>query len=387
MGLNIDESQNKRPFWPVLVMLVGLIIMVFSVLVGWRDVSKFLNFSTANAAAADVTVRQSINNEVQYKQNSFFGTTPSVEETAYIMPITDKINTMFRYQMNLSKQADLTYTYDVSARVHAAFSTAGTGTGEGQSADVWTKTMKLVEPVTTHDTTSYLAVSPRVEIPFNKYRQMTEEIKNAYTLALTNEAIVTFTIRVDGTVDGTKFSDKRTSTVSFPLDQQVYRLTTKYDGQDKKKIELDSEEVALTNERKSNIIRTGIAFAVGLGLVAFAVLYGLRRKIFKNSYQRELDRIYRYHNGIIVKAGKEVDLEGKDVVVMQSFDDLLNLEEELKTPIVASRMGDDATRFMIMHNNVVYAYTLGKVLIEAKSSDFDDDEPAPRRGRTSTRRR
>lgn len=89
--------------------------------------------------------------------------------------------------------------------------------------------------------------------------------------------------------------------------------------------------------------------------------FGMRKQIFKSPYQRELDRIYRYHDGLIIKASAHTDLSSKTTVPVQSFEDILNLEEELKSPIVASAAGLNATRFMIIHGDIVYVYTLGKV--------------------------
>lgn len=375
MGLNINESQHKRPFWPVFVVLLGLIIMVYSVLTGWRDMRDFLNLTSKPETAADVSVRQSVDMQVHYLQSSFFGSSPSPSETSYLTQITDNISARFAYHLQSTKQADFTYTYDVTSRVHSYFAVAGTGTGKDETSDIWTKTIPLKEQQTVQDMARSISIEPSVTIPFTEYRQMTEQLKNAYGLAINGEAIVTFTVHVDGKVDGVAFKDDRTSTISFPLDQQIYRLTTKYDGQDNKKVALEPEKVQMTDDKKAHVIRTIIAFAVGLGLVIFALVAAFRRNLFKSAYQRELDRIYRYHDGIIIKASKEVDLTGKDVVAVQSFDDLLNLEEELKTPIVASRMGDEATRFMIIHDSTVYAYLLGQVLIdETPPSDAIEDE-------------
>ena len=86
--------------------------------------------------------------------------------------------------------------------------------------------------------------------------------------------------------------------------------------------------------------------------------YGLRKRIFKTSYQRELDKIYRYHDGIIVRTKHPVDISDDKIVPMRSFDDMLNLEEELKTPIIANEISNSSTEFMIIKSGVVYRYVI-----------------------------
>ena len=79
-----------------------------------------------------------------------------------------------------------------------------------------------------------------------------------------------------------------------------------------------------------------------------------------SAYERELAKIMRYHEGVIVRASEPTDMSGKQLVLLRSFDDMLSLEEELRQPIVASPAGPEATHFMIVHEDVLYRYTLGR---------------------------
>ena len=61
-----------------------------------------------------------------------------------------------------------------------------------------------------------------------------------------------------------------------------------------------------------------------------------------------------------------------------SFDDILNLEEELKAPIVANPAGTEAMPFMILHDDTVYIYTLGTVVLEDEDTINDIDLEVPK---------
>lgn len=60
-----------------------------------------------------------------------------------------------------------------------------------------------------------------------------------------------------------------------------------------------------------------------------------------------------------MRASRHPDVLHKTVVDLQRFEDILNLEEELRSPIIASESGDTATRFMIIKGDVVYVFVLG----------------------------
>lgn len=75
---------------------------------------------------------------------------------------------------------------------------------------------------------------------------------------------------------------------------------------------------------------------------------------------------------------------------------MLNLEEELKLPIVSSEVDDRATRFMIIRDDVVYLYLLGtlpvsdvevmKEIQEAFPSRSADTLPKPRPSKPAHRK-
>lgn len=207
--------------------------------------------------------------------------------------------------------------------------------------------------------TAKIVVEPTVAIPLPEYRQEIEKLRTALALPISSEVVVTFTMRVTGIIEGTSFTDTKVSTVMVPLDQQIYQPKLTYEKTDAQQVQ---SQALQENQNVSHRMQLMIAAVIALAGAA-AIVYGLRKQIFKTAYQRELDRIYRYHDGIIIRASQAANLTKKNVVPVLSFDDMLNLEEELKTPIVAAPAGSTATKFMIVHSDVVYVYTLGREVV------------------------
>ena len=196
-----------------------------------------------------------------------------------------------------------------------------------------------------------------IAIPFEDYKKMIDDYRSTLQVPVNGEAMITFTVRSRGTIDGVEFNDTRTSTITIPLTQQIYQLAIKYDKEDVKQV-----VAAAVVSQHAVMIRYGLIATAALGVVGLAlVIVGQRRRIFKTPYRTELDRIYRYHDGIIIRAKELPDLSGKRPVPVKSFDDMLNLEEEIKVPIVSCEVNEEATRFMIIRDDVVYQYLLGKL--------------------------
>lgn len=337
---------------PIGFVLLGILLLGAGGYLAVESIRRDAN-APAPPSTYNYTVKQLVTHDVEYFPSSFFDTGPG-SNTGYIMSLTDKIRTTFNYTFSASKQEALSYAYDVKATIRGKYSLKG---DESDTASVWSKDFQLLTPVHGTVTTDTLSFSPTVEVPYDEYRQLIEQLRTALTLPISSDVTVTFTINVAGEIDGTPFNDLRTASVSAPIEQQIYVTSEKYDKEDTKQVVPKSAQS--TVDRVAQYERYG-AIALGvLALVSF--VYGFRKRIFKTPYQRELDKIYRYHDGIIVRASRPTDLSGKRIVSVKSFEDMLNLEEELKLPIVAAAVSAEATQFMIIRDDVVYVYTLGRL--------------------------
>jgi len=361
VALNIDRdtSQARRPIG---VGIAGAVLMVIAVgiyFTGVQDRSPAVAIPTSYG----YTINQNVDSGVKYKSSSFYEDQDPGSNTAYITQLTDAIKAQFDYKFTGSKTRSIKYTYSVNAVVHALYALDGDST---QQSTVWTKEFQLVEPTTKQVTATSFEIDPTVEIPFTEYKNLIDQLNTAMELSLTSEVIITSTVRVSDNETGSSghFEDTRVSTVSAPLNAQLYSLAVKFDKEGTGQVAATSGASWTFSEHYLEVIAGAIAVVATVMLV-----YGFRSQIFKTPYQRELDKIYRFHDGIIIRARRPANLKDKNVVNVQSFDDLLNMEEELKVPIVASPAGAEATHFIIVHDDVLYVYTLGKVLLEEEAID------------------
>ncbi len=344
-------AKAKRPIGLV---VLGLVLLAIAFGLLYDLYTRKTSETVVTPAAYHYTVKQSVDTEIAYFKSSFYGDTPGTTNTAYVADLTDTIDATLRYSYKAEQPIALTTMYSATATVRERFASGSDGK---DIANVWSKEYPLLKPVTSTVTTSELEFAPQVTVPFSEYRKIVDQLKTSLALPATSELVVTFMVRVSGAVDGTPFDDIRMSTITVPLDQPVYKLAPKFEKEDTKQV---VTQAAKTGQDMMQVYeRIGAAVAGALGVLA--LVYGMRKQIFKSPYQRELDKIYRYHSGLIIKSSPHLDLSHKTTVPVESFDDILNLEEELKSPIVASPVGGTATRFMIIHGDIIYMYLLGKI--------------------------
>lgn len=317
------------------------------------DAFRYLSETPPAPTAYQYTIKQSASTTVSYFSNSFYTNGPTIDNSAYVSELTDTVAAHFSYNFNANKEADLSETYEVRAQIQASYALKG---NSDDSSNVWTRDFQLVKPTARSLSTTSLTERKDIVIPYAEYKKISNDFRSALALPTTSKVVVTFTAHVHGVTDETPFDDVRVSTVSLTLDDQIYQPDVTFDKEDSKQI--------LPQDAKQGLDRRGyIEFIVG-GILALGglslIVYGLRKQIFKSPYRRELDKIYRYHDGIIVRTSRRVDMADKEIVPMRSFNDMLDLEEELKLPIIASELNNESTAFMILHTNVVYRFILGR---------------------------
>lgn len=371
MALDIDNQTTSRR--PIGFGLIGIVLVVFSGYL-FYELEQQKSGTVYVPSTYEYTIRQSVDTDVNYLDSSYYANNrPGDNNTAYVKNLTKSITAKFNYKFTANDVADLAYTYDIKAKVLGKYAIKA---DSENTANVWSKDYTLVKPVTNSVQTKELTLNPTAELPYQEYMSLLENFKSNLELPLNSETVLVASFAVEGTIKGTPFNDKRVVTISAPLDQQVYTLGVKYDKEETKKVVGETTKNSREQFQRYLMIFASVVGVVGIGLL----LYGLRKQIFKTPYQRELERIYRYNDGIIIRAQRSPDLTGKRTVSVLSFEDMLNLEEELKSPIVACPAGGEATKFIIIRDDVAYVYTLGKALIEEESLDTigdEIDEPKP----------
>lgn len=356
--MSLDMVGEQKEHRPIGWSLLGLLIVIGAGVL-FFDALRSQSATAPLPTAYQYKVTQDVKTDISYYDSSFYNGGPG-QNTAYVTDLTKEIKSTFHFDYSASESADLRYSYFVRAEVRGDYAVKG---ADKDNPSVWQRSYELAKPVVKNEQTKQFSIDPEVSIPFGTYKDTISQFRTALSLPLNSQVTVSCVLQINGTVNNTPFTETRTATVSAPLDQQIYTLAVKFDKETKKQVVSQNQQTEKNTGSSLRIVGAAILGALGMALV----VYGLRKQIFTSPYQRELNKIFRYHDGIIIRASRQADVAGKNVVPVKTFDDMLNLEEELKTPIVAHPAGSEATQFIIVHGDVVYMYTLGKVFVDSES--------------------
>lgn len=350
-GVSTGRGKSRHSFVYVLGILVVGTVMTWLIYDGIKNNQS----STGSPEQYRYSVDQSLDHSVTYFKNSYFNTTTPLQSEAYVRELTDTINTNFRYTYQANYKANLSYTYAVTAHVVAA------NPSKDQNQTVWDETYQLVPAVSKSEVTDSVQITKGVTLPFQEYSRRIAQINAGLSLGLEANVQLVFSVTLTGDYDGKPINDSQTMIVNASLSEPVYKVTDTYRQRSSGAVENMPTRADLPWWR---LYRTSLSIGAAILLITIAILW-IRpwsgRRFSRSPYQRELAKIYRYHDGLIIRTQHRINVEDREFIPVNSFEDLLNLSEELRVPIIANDLSMEATQFLVLQDRTVYGYTVGNV--------------------------
>ena len=144
-----------------------------------------------------------------------------------------------------------------------------------------------------------------------------------------------------------------------------------------------SNELTKSKDRKilikstincSNLLLIGI-IEILVALTEIGAIIGIYKKTrtIKNIYDREIKKLQNTYQGYIQKISSKYEIGASQVIKVETFNDMLEIRDTLKTPILMlENEAKDGTFFIIpAANGIIYAYALRVVDILARKKGMD----------------
>ena len=143
------------------------------------------------------------------------------------------------------------------------------------------------------------------------------------------------------------------------------------------KIESDASNPKTKSVYESDLVKTNkivLNYIVIANIVTFIIICFLLRKLFtftnKTEYERELNKILKNYDDIIVNTSTILDVSKYKLIEIDEFKEILNLSRELLLPIMNYEMKkNEETWFYVIKDDILYRYIVSKEKLEKKKVD------------------
>lgn len=307
---------------------------------------SIIGYNNINKQKISIFENSKINYSVCQKENQYHEDECLGEGNRYASSLTDKIRINYIYNAVYQKKEKKKYEYYVKSKLLFK-------TGKNNELELLKKEDALTKKQQGTLDGKILSIKETIDIPFQDYNEYALNYKKDYPLVDMSTLEVSLIIK-----EGNK--EKELSTITIPLTKEIYSIS-------KKEISNKVTKYS-TTLNKALLIIFIICIVLGL-LFTIITIEKLVRFIYQTkpneiSYQKELNKILKKYDKYIINLENHNSIENpKDEYIVKSFQELLDVRNTLKEPILYYKINDNKSEFYIQGKDKTYKYIM-------KESDF-----------------
>ena len=245
----------------------------------------------------------------------------------------------------------MNYNYDVTASIIGEYENATSGESE-----LWTKKFTLLEKQNKelYDITDF-DINQNLKINYDSYNKIVNDFKNQLNLAIDAYLNIKLSINYDGIIQSNKnkVKGKDKLEVIIPLAKTTTNIQTKYDKE-------TTKSLTKTVDQSRNKVK--LFSGLSLLTISIILIIMVRDKIFiskKTYYAKMKEKILKNYASIIVEVSNPVDLENLQIFDIKNFEDMIDVEEELKSPILLYEEQENVeSHFIVVNDKYAYRFIL-----------------------------
>ena len=350
MDKDINKNRTRNVLRNIcistIILFIGIIMILKSFKVEQEEQNLLFSYN----------INRNLNYSVHLIDNDFFEKPYLEMEKTYISSLVDKINMDFSYSLSGNKKAKTKYTYQIVAVTDIKYSNVNP---EKNDQSIWTKQYILVEPKQFEVDGANFTINENFDVDFAKYNNEVKEFKEQLKLPIIANLEIKLIVRSDMDVQGVndKVVESSIMNVKMDLAQDIFTIEKQFENSDNK-------SVTQTIEKKKEVNVVLLSIGSVCVLIAILIMLDAIKKSIKFSkksdYAIASNRILKNYGDIVAEIVSPVEIDNLNVIEVKDFDQLLDIEEEIRMPILFyETIPDEQGEFIIVCDNMAYRYVIG----------------------------
>ena len=341
-----NSNKNKKYVGYGKRLLRIVIFMIIFIVIALVSLFKIISFISTNK---EVFSENSISNyAVCLNDSDYYNNSCLEEDMEYLSAITNNITYTYTYNALYDEpiKKDYKYIVDGELKIYSQDNTEQV---------LYKKGYKFNKEKEYTNTGNVFTISDSVSIPYNEIYSLVVDYNNKYSII--SNAILTINFRVN---------DKVASSLQIPVGKQTFTVEKK-DIQNQKTVDRKLKET-LTKDLIINFVSLIISVLIFIICSIRLVLFLRKYSVKSNRYRNEVDNILKNYDRIIVEVNDVSGiLEGKKIITINDFIELVDLRDTLDKPILHLKVNEIKNAFYVEDVDKVYEYII-------KESQFENKE-------------
>lgn len=268
--------------------------------------------------------KEKINYEVFLKPNSLYATKSLGEDQVYLANLIDYVDTVYTYEFNGEREAEIKGSYEIVAVVEGY-------TGEADKlTTLWKKQFPLVAKTNFEAKDKKYSITKKIPLKLSDYNAFADKIKEETKIGTQAKVTTYMNIELNAKTDKGVIEKKSTTSLEAPLATSYFKITKK---QAESKPEALVEVKSVPRPLNRNLL-TGYGAGIGILFVALVGLIFGTQKAETDPFVKELKKIFKKHGTRLVALESELATTSEQQSKVRSIEDLVRISDELGRPII-----------------------------------------------------
>ena len=358
------KNREKWIFAQAVIIGVVTIAIIISALVSNRLNKQYY---------IEYTESGNIDYDVYLKDNEFYDTDYLEKNQSYVASLIDKIIADFNYEIEMqAEDVNYRYSYTIKSRLEIVDDTSGNKIYNSQKELVSVQNQS-------HNSSNRLTINEIVVLNYDEYNDLASRFLATYDLAseTTNHIVVTLT--VDVLSDCNAFSgssvDTYSSELRIPLTTKTVNIKMTSSVPD-----ADSKMLACARGAGSEVFKTTavVLAVVDALLVLLLIAFICLTRTADITYTARIKKIVSQYKSYIQKIKNLFETHGYQVIMVESFDEMLEIRDTIQAPILMYENEDQTcTKFLIpTDSKLLYLYEIAvEGYVEPEAEPKQDPVP------------
>ena len=352
-----DKPKKGLYFGYTSRIVLDIILLVIFLSVGTFLLNNSIDFN--REVVINYSEKSNLDYKVYLKENEFYEEEFLGKDMIYVASLVDRINVDFDYIFNIADNENLDFNYSVYGKLLI--------TNKSGTKSYFERTYTLLENKSVSMINNSIQnIKENLDIDYGYYNSLANSFNKAYGVDSESKLVVYMTInRKNGADSELEMDSQSIMSVAIPLSERAIDISLDY-----KEIDTSSSILKKKNISFNNIVSLVIA---GL-LIIFAIITAVRfvRKLSlmfekKNKFDKYIAKLLKEYDRLIAESSTLISFEGKEIVKIDKFTELLDIHDNLQLPIMYYVVNKhQKCYFYINHLNTIYLVVIKAVDLENK---------------------
>ena len=309
-------------------------------------ISIVLILNNSNKKDTPIIEVSNQNSVIDYKvkifKNDYIKTDYMEKDKTYITDLVDDIEVNYNYKLTNSKKFDSNYKYNISYKILVTHNSTG--------KELWTEEAVLVNDKDIIPNKNTIEITDSAIVNYDALNEKVKQFKLNYNIPIDASLQINLNV-IDSSLNKTiAFTGLNTN-----LNTEIIDIS---------KNEENNLQAEILPEGKKKV---SVIYIIAVITAIFSLLYApyeiiktARYNLSRKSYyEKAINMILKNYGDIVAELVNPVDLSKLNVIDVKNFDQMLDVEEELRIPIMFYETEkNNRGEFVIVTNEIAYRYIL-----------------------------